>query len=134
MPSTPATPSSRLTASCHQGIGFLLLATAATLLAQTAHAQATEPASAASAPAAAAAPPKYAARDIERAFAHMDASKDGKVSREEAAGFRGVAKHFDEADTNKDGVLSRDEFERALNHGKKAEVRTSPSGLQSGVR
>lgn len=45
----------------------------------------------------------------------MDANKDGKVSRQEAAGFRNVAKHFDAADTNKDGTLSLIEFGNALN-------------------
>lgn len=49
------------------------------------------------------------------AFKFMDANKDGKISREEAAGFRSVARHFDEADTNKDNALSREEFENALN-------------------
>ena len=50
-----------------------------------------------------------------RAFSYMDANRDGKVSREEAAGFRGVARHFDEADTDRDGFLSSEEFESALN-------------------
>lgn len=62
-----------------------------------------------------AAAPKYAAKDMALAFNYMDANKDGKVSREEAAGFRGVARHFDEADTNRDGFLSSQEFESALN-------------------
>ncbi|WP_309680250.1 EF-hand domain-containing protein [Polaromonas sp.] len=62
--------------------------------------------------------PKYAARDIERAFGYIDANQDGRLSREEAAGFRGVARHFDEADLNHDGALSRAEFENALNHSK----------------
>ena len=59
--------------------------------------------------------PKYSAADIEQAFNFMDANKDGKVSRQEAAGFRNVAKHFDAADTNKDGTLSLIEFGNALN-------------------
>ena len=102
----------------------------AALLAMSAQAQTTEPAAAqptqgasqvqaaqpvSPAPATA---PKYAARDIERAFSFIDTNKDGKISREEAAGFRGVAKHFDEADINKDGMLSREEFENALNGNK----------------
>lgn len=65
--------------------------------------------------AAAAAAPKYTAKDIDRAFGFIDGNRDGKISREEAAGFRGVARHFDEADSNKDQVLSREEFESALN-------------------
>ena len=59
--------------------------------------------------------PKYSAADIEQAFNFMDANRDGKVSRQEAAGFRNVAKHFDAADTNKDGTLSLTEFGDALN-------------------
>ena len=62
--------------------------------------------------------PRYAASDLERAFNFMDSNHDGKVSREEAAGFRGVAKHFDQADTNRDGFLSRDEFDTAMNYVK----------------
>ena len=69
-------------------------------------------------PAAALVAPKYSSADIDRAFGFMDSSKDGKVSREEAAGFKNVAKHFTAADTNKDDLLSRGEFERALNHRK----------------
>jgi hypothetical protein len=60
-------------------------------------------------------PPRYSAGDIERAFNFMDANKDGKISRQEAAGFRNVAKHFDAADTDKDGSLSLTEFGNALN-------------------
>lgn len=67
----------------------------------------------------AAAKPKYSSSDIGRAFGFMDGNKDGKVSREEAAGFRNVAKYFDAADTNKNQALSREEFERALNSDKK---------------
>ena len=62
--------------------------------------------------------PKYSSADIDRAFGFMDSNKDGKVSREEAAGFKNVAKHFTAADTNKDELLSRGEFESALNHRK----------------
>ena len=62
--------------------------------------------------------PKYSSADIDRAFGFMDSNKDGKVSREEAAGFKNVAKHFTAADTNKDELLSRGEFGSALNHRK----------------
>ena len=51
-------------------------------------------------------------------FDYMDRDKDGFISREEASGFRGVARHFDEADLNKDGRLSREEFEKAMNQVK----------------
>lgn len=105
------------------------LATAAALLAPVAHAQpstAAPPADQAqSAPftsvvstASAATEPRYSAGDIARAFGFMDTNKDGKISREEASGFRGVARHFDEADTNKDSALSHQEFESALKQTK----------------
>ena len=62
--------------------------------------------------------PRYAANDLERAFGFMDGDHDGKISRQEAAGFRGVAKNFDRADTNQDGFLSREEFDTAMNYVK----------------
>lgn len=62
--------------------------------------------------------PAYTASNIALAFNYIDANKDGQLSREEAAGFRGVAKNFDAADTNKDGSLSRQEFENAMNRSK----------------
>jgi len=100
----------------YAGAMLMTLTAASALLAMRAQAQTPEPAAAAPeqvAPSQAA--PKYAAKDMALAFNYMDANKDGKVSREEAAGFRGVARHFDEADTNRDGFLSREEFESAMN-------------------
>lgn len=67
---------------------------------------------------AAAAEPKYTLAQMAQAFGFIDNNKDGRLSREEAAGFRGVARHFDAADANKDGGLSRQEFESALSGGK----------------
>jgi hypothetical protein len=95
---------------------MLTLSAGAALFAMRAQAQtqAEAPATAASATAA----EKYSAKDLERAFNFMDANKDGKVSREEAASFRNVAKHFDEADTDKDQMLSPQEFENAMNRSK----------------
>lgn len=90
---------------------MLTLSAAAALFAMAAQAQTAEPALPASAP-------QYSAQDLERAFNFMDANKDGKISREEAASFRNVAKHFDEADTDKDGALSKDEFANAMNRAK----------------
>ena len=66
----------------------------------------------------ASAAPHYSASEIDRAFSFIDANRDGKISREEASGFRGVARHFDEADTNKDNVLARAECGTALNASK----------------
>lgn len=66
----------------------------------------------------AAAAPRYSAGNLAMAFGYMDASHDSKISREEAASFRGVARHFDQADTNRDGHLSREEFDYAMNYVK----------------
>ena len=61
---------------------------------------------------------KYTPQDITRAFGFLDSNKNDKISLEEAASFRNVAKHFQAADTNKDQSLSRAEFESALNRRK----------------
>lgn len=62
--------------------------------------------------------PKYSASDIKAIFSYLDRNKDGKISRDEAAGFKGVARNFDRADTNQDGALSFDEFSFAMNRAK----------------
>ena len=120
-------PTPRFMAYYYYAGGVLAaLAAAAVLIATSADAQTTEPTPSASAalqpadasvkpPGAAKPPPKYNATDIERAFHFMDANRDGKISRAEAAGFRNVTKHFDVADTDKDGTLSLAEFGNALN-------------------
>lgn len=94
----------------------LALGTASVMFAAAAQAK-----TAAAAPASAAAPaePKYTVAQIAQAFGFIDRNKDRRLSREEAAGFRGVARHFDEADANKDGTLSSEEFENALSGEKK---------------
>lgn len=61
---------------------------------------------------------RYAASDLARAFSYMDGNNDSKVSRDEAARFRKVAKYFDAADTNRDRSLSLDEFSSAMNRPK----------------
>lgn len=100
----------------------LAASAAATLLALSVQAQDADSSAAATSGAAAAqvpAPaPRYAASELERAFGFMDGNRDGKVSRQEASGFRGVAKNFDRADTNQDGFLSREEFDTAMNYVK----------------
>lgn len=123
---TPTTAAGRLLSSRRQVVslyaGAMMLALIAALFALSAHAQTAVPAAPAQATAptarapatTVAAGPKYATKDIALAFSLIDANKDGKISRDEAAGFRGVARHFDEADTNKDQMLSREEFESAL--------------------
>ena len=97
---------------------LLTLSAAAALLAMgSAHGQPPTPQ--APAPVAAEAPaPRYTASKLEFAFNYMDGDRDGKISRAEAAGFRGVAKHFDEADADHDNFLSRGEFDAAMNHAK----------------
>lgn len=86
-------------------------------------APASQPETAASTPAAPLASaevsaPRYSASKLALAFNYMDANRDGKVSRDEAAGFRGVARNFDRADTDHDNILSRGEFDRAMNYVK----------------
>ena len=103
---------------------FLSITTCCLLTMNSAHAQSpqvTPPervASAASASSTVAPAPRYTDSNLERAFNFMDADHDGHVSREEAASFRGVARHFDQADTNHDGILSREEFGAAMNYVK----------------
>ncbi len=126
---------SRASTPYFQLTSLLVLGTIASLIALSVHAQPAEPTTTpaaaqvqeVSSPAPRATPPaepskptasKYSARDIDRAFGYMDGNRDGKVSRDEASGFKKVAKYFDRADTDKDTVLSRDEFVRALNHKK----------------
>lgn len=75
---------------------------------------APEPAPAASAPRPSGQTPAFTESNFGLAFNYIDANRDGQISREEAARFRGVAKHFDAADTNHDGVLSRQEFDEAM--------------------
>jgi hypothetical protein len=95
---------------------LIALGLAAALQGPAVFAQTASPAPASPKPptAAPSAEPKYTLAQIAQAFGFIDANKDGKLSREEAAGFRGVARHFDEADANRDGALSREEFENAL--------------------
>ena len=107
--------------SFHTWVRMLGTGAAAALLALGAHAQGTDSPAVTSGAAAAEVPApalRYAASDLERAFGFMDGNRDGQVSRQEASGFRGVAKNFDRADTNQDGFLSREEFDTAMNYVK----------------
>ncbi|WP_395054623.1 hypothetical protein [Polaromonas sp.] len=97
----------------------LALATAVVLFGANVQAQTNQPApSTTTVTAAAPVESKYTVAQIAQAFGFIDGNKDRKISRAEAAGFRGVARHFDEADANKDGALSRQEFENALSNNK----------------
>lgn len=120
-PADPAHASNRVAYYFYVFWVLAALAASAVLISTDANAQAADGAApAASSPASSpsqssATPPRYSATEIERAFNFMDAHKDGKISREEAAGFRNVARHFDAADTNQDNALSLEEFGNALN-------------------
>ncbi|MCY7370705.1 MAG: hypothetical protein LH479_07510 [Polaromonas sp.] len=61
---------------------------------------------------------EFSSANIAAAFGFLDRDKDGRISRDEAAGIRGVARNFDRADLNHDGSLSRDEFEHAMKQSK----------------
>lgn len=125
MPNTRlATPRTLLPVRWH--LGCLAWVIASAVWAQTpAPAQSPEAAASSAAPAASAASapavpappvvPKYSASDIKTIFGYLDRNKDGKISREEAAGFKGVARNFDRADTDHDGSLSFEEFAFAMN-------------------
>lgn len=90
---------------------------AATTLFTSAYAQSPQPPRApADALEAATSARRYSAGQLKLAFDYMDRNHDGKISREEASGFRGVAKNFDRADTYHDNSLSREEFDKAMNH------------------
>jgi hypothetical protein len=62
--------------------------------------------------------PRYSAKDAKLAFGFLDANSDGRISREEAAQAKNVAKYFDQADVNRDKGLSLQEFTAALNKAK----------------
>jgi len=55
---------------------------------------------------------------VEAAFADVDANKDGKLSKEEAARLPAIGAKFDQLDKNKDGVLSVEEFGAAYTPAK----------------
>ena len=96
----------------------LTVGAAAALFAMGVHAQGADESVASGTAAGQAPAPRYAASELERAFGFMDSDRDNRVSRQEASGFRGVAKNFDRADTNHDGFLSRGEFDTAMNYVK----------------
>jgi hypothetical protein len=56
-----------------------------------------------------------AATAAQSAFKRLDANKDGKLSKEEAARNPSVAAKFDAWDNDKDGALSVDEFSAGFN-------------------
>jgi len=54
------------------------------------------------------------ARRVDMAFERLDADKDGRISRAEAAKGPRVSRHFDKIDADKDGYVSRAELTAAL--------------------
>jgi hypothetical protein len=61
---------------------------------------------------------EFSPANIAIAFDYLDKNRDGRISREEAAAFSGVARYFDRADVDGDGSLSREEFVNAMNRAK----------------
>jgi hypothetical protein len=86
----------------------VLLTTAATW------AQSTAPAMEGSAPAAAGATSPMTAKELMSSFTKADANKDGKLSKEEAAGVPGLVSKFEAIDTDGDKMISKSEFEKAI--------------------
>lgn len=62
------------------------------------------------------APAKDAAAkpDAQASFDVLDANKDGGISKDEAAGMKGLSESFDKLDANKDGRLDQKEFDKAM--------------------
>lgn len=92
------------------------LASAATALAillttATSWAQSTAPAMEGSP---ATAKPAMSAKDLMAAFTKSDTNKDGKLSKEEAAGVPGLVERFEAIDTDGDKFISKAEFEKAI--------------------
>jgi Ca2+-binding EF-hand superfamily protein len=60
------------------------------------------------------------ARRVDEVFARLDADKDGRISRAEAARRDGagprLSRNFDKVDADRDGYVSRAELTAALEH------------------
>jgi Ca2+-binding EF-hand superfamily protein len=54
------------------------------------------------------------AKRVDDVFARLDADKDGRLSRAEAAKGKRLAKHFDKIDADHDGFVSRTELDTAI--------------------
>jgi hypothetical protein len=87
-------------------VAISLLATTTTLWAQsTAPAAVADPAAATT---------KLTVKEMLAAFAAADANKDGKLTKQEAAGVPGLVANFEMVDTNHDSLVSKAEFEKAI--------------------
>jgi EF hand len=56
------------------------------------------------------------AKRVDAVFAKLDADKDGRISRDEAAKGPRLSKTFDKVDADKDGYVSRAELSAAIEH------------------
>ena len=61
-----------------------------------------------------AAPKDGGKSDTQASFDVLDANKDGGISKDEAAGMKGLSESFDKIDANKDGKLDLNEFGKAI--------------------
>lgn len=52
--------------------------------------------------------------DTQASFEVLDANRDGGISKDEAAGMKGLSESFDKIDANKDGKLDPKEFGKAV--------------------
>jgi EF hand len=84
----------------------VLLTTAATWAQSTAPAMEGAPAAGATSP--------MTAKELMAAFTKSDTNKDGKLSKEEAAGVPGLVAKFEAIDTDGDKFVSKAEFEKAI--------------------
>lgn len=61
-----------------------------------------------------AAPSEGGKSDAQASFEVLDANKDGGISKDEAAGMKGLSESFDKIDSNKDAKLDLKEFSKAI--------------------
>jgi hypothetical protein len=63
--------------------------------------------------------PTASTADKPKTWKELDINKDGKLSKDEAAGDSGLAAVFDTADTNRDGYISKVEYKKYEDNLKK---------------
>ncbi len=52
--------------------------------------------------------------ETQATFDVLDANKDGSISKDEAAGMKGLSESFEKLDANKDSKLDQGEFDKAM--------------------
>jgi Ca2+-binding EF-hand superfamily protein len=60
------------------------------------------------------APKEGGKSDAQASFEVLDANRDGGISKDEAAGMKGLSESFGTLDANKDGKLDLKEFSKAV--------------------